>query len=212
MNKRKDSSGVWLQPVMLSDDAKKLLSQIINAEIDSEIFNNCANALCRSAELQQCVERDRPSPAELKKAMTSLEKSFSRVLKVLGEIPGDEERLLDQYHYLITNDIGCMALPVKDNCSNFYETTENMLEAVRLYSEDINPSIKEKFVYTFALSNFKKKFEALFPNNKPSREPESLFHQLVVFWFNECLGHPIVDASRHIDKLFNPLINAPLTE
>lgn len=210
--KAKDLTGGWIKPVSLSDIGCQELSILIQENVKSDTFSRCKMMLCRAAEHQQITEgslENRTALTQLKNDLNSMAKSLSSLQKSLDSISYDEENILNQYCCLANNkDYSFLESSLDKNgprlISTFDALSEKMKNGVELYLSELPSPGKggtKNRRYIAALAHIRKQFEILFPGSKVSPEPDSLFHRLIIIWFNHCLGVDIKDASRHIETL-----------
>jgi hypothetical protein len=124
---------------------------------------------------------------------------------------GNDELLLDQYFYLANQRdelLMSFSPQLTNGASGFYHIAKQMKATVNYYRGelvDMGKGGKSDGSQTIALSEFARGFSVIFEGmrHKVSAAEDSLFSELVTFWFNELLGIEIKYPKHHIFKVLH---------
>lgn len=194
----------WSAPTTLCGQARKELAIILKHPVDSNIFRQCESMLASCTDVQKIYEiiGDASSQKEFKDQLKSIDKHLNQILKKLDEMNEvnlsalDTALILGNSH---STDSSRQNITLTENL--FATQAGQMKKAIPFLLQNSSQPSKENNKYSRALGSMAEQFCEIFPNRNPSREPESLFSQLVAFWFNKCLDITIQDPARHIDKI-----------
>lgn len=211
MIEKEGYSGHMVPSYELPEHLKKMLARIINEDVLSEKFLSTERLLSACAQLQFSLDLDEADIPALKSSIKSIANHFSKINEQLASIDGGYEGLFDQ-HFFLANDSDHLLLNMETEMgeSGYYYLATAMEKAALSFLHEFNQRTKGRrpdYTYSDSLLRLKNGFAKIFPDRSVSKEPESLFFQLVVFWLNSVLGKAILDPTRHIEKILSPVRN-----
>ncbi|ARN73300.1 hypothetical protein [Oceanicoccus sagamiensis] len=199
----KNIKAQWLEHITLNKNQQKALAQIIKTELESDLLLKCEKMLISAAQAQQVYgsEQLNPNQKKAKENLQSLESSLNRAIKACQEMTDFEQEILKQSCFWANDSDKSFTHMTDGKDPILTDPINKLLKGTTHRLETMSPASKSKQKYSRSLAELANQFNELFPKHTPSPEPESLFSQLVVFWFENYLDHPIANPRRHIEKI-----------
>lgn len=196
-------TGIYLGIKSLTLQQQKDLALILKTGVRSDVFQKIEKTLIDCATIQQFDDSVfSQSQAEFKKSLKSLDKALDRAIRIATEDLSDTNiQLLDQSCWYANDHDRNFINPAKKPANSVVEERLSEIKnGVAFHLDNMTEPKRSRDRYSNAIRDFKDRFIKIFPNRQPSKEPESLFSQLVTFWLNELIGIEIDDPQRHIEK------------